>query len=131
MMRLQVTPTDPPVPRPDFVLLKGTATVAILDAKYRDLWATKLPREMLYQLALYAAASDGRTAAILYPTPAADAREQRIRVNDPLGGAARAEVVLRPVVLSRLEALIEADGSMVAERERVSHARWLATGGSH
>lgn len=128
MMRLQVTPTDPPVPRPDFVLLKGTATVAILDAKYRDLWATKLPREMLYQLALYAAASDGRTAAILYPTPAADAREQRIRVNDPLGGEARAEVVLRPVVLSRLEMLIEAGDTATATRSRVAYAAWLGTG---
>ena len=57
-----------------------------------------------------------------------DAREQRIRVNDPLGGAARAEVVLRPVVLSRLEALIETGDTAAATRERRRYAEWLCTG---
>ena len=32
-----------PTPRPDFVVKKGTATVCLLDAKYRDLWERELP----------------------------------------------------------------------------------------
>lgn len=83
-----------PVPRPDFLVAKGTQVLAILDAKYRDLWENPLPRDMLYQLAIYAMIHEGGASTILYPTTQAQATEARIEVRDPLGGGRRALVAL-------------------------------------
>jgi 5-methylcytosine-specific restriction enzyme subunit McrC len=114
-----------PVLRPDFVLMRGRQTVAVLDAKYRDLWEQPLPREMLYQLALYALGrTDERASAILYPTVEAAAREQTIVIQEPVWGGERARVTLRPVNLLRVDQLLRAGPA--AQPQRAELARELA-----
>lgn len=100
-----------PVQKPDFVIRRDRKIVAILDAKYRDLWEKPLPRDMLYQLALYALAQKGieRKAVILYPTLAANASDQAIHLREPVTGATQAEVILRPVKLIELEKLLRSE----------------------
>ncbi len=114
-----------PVLRPDFVLMRGGQTVAVLDAKYRDLWEQPLPREMLYQLALYALGRTGeRASAILYPTVEAAARKQTIVIQEPVRGGESARVTLRPVNLLRLDQLLR--GGPAARPQRAELARQLA-----
>lgn len=115
----------PPVPRPDFVVLNGNDLVAILDAKYRDLWEKSLPREMLYQLAIYAASHQQRSATILYPTTDAGAKEARIGVREPVHGRQMAQVNLRPVHLGYLEKLVTYGNSAGARRQRHEYAQRL------
>jgi 5-methylcytosine-specific restriction enzyme subunit McrC len=118
---------QPPTPRPDFVVLRGSRTVAILDAKYRDLWAEDLPREMLYQLALYSMAEGGRgVATILYPATHSVAQEARIEFRNPLAPGGRCHVVLRPVDTLHLGELVQADWHYHEARAR--YARWLVFG---
>ena len=118
-----------PTPRPDFLVSQGPKTLAILDAKYRDLWENPLPRDMLYQLSMYAMSHEGGTATILYPTTHAQATEARIEVRDPLLGARRGLVVVRPVLLEELEGLLAVRPTPGVLRERRSLARALAFGG--
>lgn len=117
-----------PTPRPDFVVSQGSKTVAILDAKYRDLWENALPRDMLYQLAMYAMSHEGGTSTILYPTTYAQATEARIEVRDSTLGGRRALVVLRPVVLGKLEGLVSAKPTAAVLRQRRSYAHGLISG---
>lgn len=118
-----------PVQKPDFVVRRDRKIVAVLDAKYRDLWERKLSRDMLYQLALYALGQNGpiRRAAILYPTMETAAREQAIVVQEPVGGASQAEVVMRPVQLIELDELLRDRGQSAGVR-RVAYAAQLAFG---
>jgi len=119
-----------PDPRPDYAILRGPEVVSILDAKYRDLWANSLPRNWLYQLAIYALIGGrgaGGRAAILYPTTAPGAEEAEVEVRDPVGGGGRGRVVLRPVNLYKLNDLISGGGG---GRERRAYARRLAFGDS-
>jgi 5-methylcytosine-specific restriction enzyme subunit McrC len=117
-----------PTPRPDFVVTKGTASVAVLDAKYRDLWENPLPREMLYQLALYATVHEAGASTILYPTIHPQASEARIAIREPVRGGRRATISLRPVLLGRMESLIAARPTPSVSRERRDLAQRLAFG---
>ena len=119
-----------PTLRPDFVVMRSGKMLAVLDAKYRDLWAQSLPREMLYQLALYALGrrSGERASTILYPTMDEAAREQLISIQEPVRGVPQASVALRPVNLLKLERLLQA--GRVTDRQRVELAEQLAFGQS-
>lgn len=120
-----------PTPRPDFTVNRDGRVVAMLDAKYRDVWEKELPRSMLYQLAMYAL-SDGAhgQATILYPTEAEGACDQVIRINDPVRSGALARVVVRPVLLRRLEEAVDARDTTLARRNKRAFARELVFGGA-
>jgi len=97
-----------PKPRPDFAVMKGNKVICLLDAKYRDLWETKLPREMLYQLSIYAVSGIGNsTAKILYPSMSPQAKLQKIDIKNPATGNKYAEVMLQPVWLTQVAQLID------------------------
>jgi 5-methylcytosine-specific restriction enzyme subunit McrC len=87
-----------PTLRPDFVVMHGGKILVVLDAKYPDLWEHSLPREMLYQLSLYALGRESgeRASTILYPTIDEAAREQSINIQEPVYGAPKGIVSLRP-----------------------------------
>ncbi|MFZ0791745.1 MAG: hypothetical protein WAM94_19195 [Chromatiaceae bacterium] len=121
------------VPRPDFVVRRGLRSLAIIDAKYRDLWARELPREMLYQLAVYALTQPNRepSATILYPTLSDAARDQVVAFQDVLGGATKARVILRPVHLLVLDRLLRAGTVVEAGRQRQAMASRLVGSEPH
>ena len=115
-----------PRPRPDYAITRRRAVVALLDAKYRDLWNASLPREMLYQLCVYALSQPtGSTAAILYPAATAAATLAVIEIREPLTARAAGFVALRPVLLPKLVGLIENKGQQ-GQRPREVYARQLA-----
>lgn len=118
-----------PALRPDFVVIRGRKPVALIDAKYRDLWEESLPRDMLYQLVIYAGSSEaGGRAVILYPTLHAEARDACIHVTDPVLGRRRAEVALRPVNLDVLAELVSHNGGSQATKKSRNYALELAFG---
>ena len=117
-----------PRPRPDFLVSREGKVAAILDAKYRDLWKDDLPRDMLYQLAIYALSQPKpATAAILFPTIIADATAAVIEIRDPVRAGALGYVALRPVVLGELLEAVRVDGD---PERRVRMAKRLAFGTS-
>ena len=117
-----------PTPRPDYVVTQHGMIRSILDAKYRDLWDKQLPREMLYQLVVYAISHHQRPqSSILYPTTSPVAKEARIDISDPLFGKPIGQVCLRPVLLTQLEKLVTSKTSQ-ARREREAYAKRMAFG---
>jgi 5-methylcytosine-specific restriction enzyme subunit McrC len=118
-----------PSPRPDFAVQSDGRTIALLDAKYRDLWENNLPREMLYQLATYALSQPaGFQAAILYPSVSSEAAVQRIEINDPVSARARATIELRAVPIVALQELLTDLRSRAARQQCRQIARLLAFG---
>ncbi len=117
-----------PTPRPDFVVRIKPQQAYLLDAKYRDLWRTELPREMLYQLAIYAMSRPaGSTAAILYPTEDDAATEAIINIADPMSAMVRARVGLRPVIIPRLLKFLREPRLMSRERRACAEALVLGS----
>ncbi|XPS88649.1 5-methylcytosine-specific restriction system component, McrBC-like [Desulfosarcina variabilis str. Montpellier] len=118
-----------PTPRPDYAILKNGKIEALLDAKYRDLWENSLPREMLYQLAIYAMSQkENSISTILYPTINALAEEARIEVKDPIYGSHQAQVNLRPVNLLYVNELIVGGQTQETERKMTRFAKYLMQG---
>ena len=118
-----------PTPRPDFAIQEDGRTIALLDAKYRDLWETALPREMLYQLTAYALSQkEGFEAAILYPSLDERATVQRIEIKDPTSARVRATVALRPVPVGRLEEILASPMTSTQRTYCRGVARRLALG---
>jgi 5-methylcytosine-specific restriction enzyme subunit McrC len=117
-----------PTPRPDYVVTRHGTLCSILDAKYRDLWEKQLPREMLYQLVVYAISDRQQPqSSILYPTTNPLAKEARIDISDPLFGKPVGQVCLRPVLLPLVEKLATSKTSQ-AGRELEALARRLTFG---
>jgi 5-methylcytosine-specific restriction enzyme subunit McrC len=67
-------------------------------------------------------------ATILYPSMQSDAREARILLRDPVYGAGRAQIVLRPVDLLHLDNLVMSAGSIQSKRECAAFAHRLVFG---
>lgn len=124
--RLNPRKKQAPLPRPDFTIYQGSSRIAILDAKYRDLWEHDLPREMLYQLSIYALAQGpGGRAIILYPTVNPMAKDAQVDLR-PYGGGI-SYVVLRPVNITALDRLL-ADQSVSGHYRRSAMAEGLVAG---
>lgn len=114
-----------PAPRPDFVVSSGAKLISILDAKYRDLWEKPLPRDMLYQLAIYALSQGwSGQSSILYPSLDSAPKPQVVEIREALLGTNKAQIILKPVNLSRLSELLK-DNSMVGRQKRVEFAEEL------
>lgn len=97
-----------PTPRPDFAMMKNGQPQQLLDAKYRDLWGKSLPRDMLYQLAVYALSGVGNNSAtILYPVFNDLPEPQHIHVHNPLSARLKARVYLKPINLIKVAEWIQ------------------------
>jgi 5-methylcytosine-specific restriction enzyme subunit McrC len=94
--------------------------IALLDAKYRDVWDDTLPHHMLYQLAIYALSQNDREArsVILYPAMEVGATDQVVQFRDPVRGHVRAEVILRPAHLPTIATLVSRQADPAARRRR-------------
>jgi 5-methylcytosine-specific restriction enzyme subunit McrC len=118
-----------PTPRPDYAIERDGQIRALLDAKYRDLWEKDLPRDMLYQLCIYAMSQkECRKATILYPAIDRVAKEARIEVKDPIYGGEQAQVILRPVDLAKMNELLSSPDGIATDKARQTLAKSMVFG---
>jgi 5-methylcytosine-specific restriction enzyme subunit McrC len=110
-----------PRPRPDLVIRRKRdgRTVGVFDTKYRDLWATKLPREILYQMSVYALAWSERggedvPAVVLYPVVGGDRPDMELSLR--VRGAASRRIILRAVDWASAAAALPGDSIALAQR---------------
>jgi 5-methylcytosine-specific restriction enzyme subunit McrC len=114
--------------RPDYVIKRNGKIVAILDAKYRDLWQETLPPGMLYQLVMYALGQDVcESVTILYPTTTPLAEDARIEVRLPGYQGGCVYIVLRPVNLLLLADLLRRGEEKDNLRARCDFAKYLSS----
>lgn len=114
-----------PTPRPDYVVMLENKMIAILDAKYIDLWNRPPDAKILYQLGMYALGHDDvRHSIILYPTIDAQATTQKIEIQDAVYRHQKGLITIQPVNLYELEKLIQLRGIM-GQRHRRNYARSL------
>jgi 5-methylcytosine-specific restriction enzyme subunit McrC len=100
-----------PVPRPDYIVMQDGKLIAMLDAKYRDIWNKGLPRDMLYQLGIYALSQGHRgNSTILYPSISEYAASEIIEIRDILGQSYQASIRLQPVSLNHLRDVLALTG---------------------
>ena len=90
-----------PRPRPDLVLRRRGKVIGVFDTKYRDLWATKLPRDILYQMSVYAlgwSEAEGRDvpAVVLYPQ-VGGGEHPDVEIDLRVAGGRTRRIVLRAV----------------------------------
>lgn len=116
-----------PTPRPDITVVRQGRRF-LLDAKYRDLSVGPLPREILYQLTMYATSQGpGGAAAMIYPRhEVAALTQERLDLLDPHGVGPHASLYLRPVPLQELAASVDEGEVGAMFRRRL--ARNLAFG---
>ncbi|WP_159439931.1 McrC family protein [Bacillus sinesaloumensis] len=97
-----------PTPRPDIAIMKNNKVVKLMDAKYKDLWEHALPRDMLYQLAIYALSSEGnKTATIIYPSLNEMASTQKINISNPTSSHHLGSVILLPLHVNYVAKCLE------------------------
>ena len=116
-----------PRPRPDLVVRRrlDRVTVGVFDTKYRDLWVTPLPREILYQMSVYALAwseSHGLDvpAVVLYPAVGGEHPDMEVSLR--VRGAMPRRIVMRSVDWG------EAAGLARDEERREVARRWVFGG---
>ena len=120
---------DDPTLRPDFAIFRGSRVVALLDAKYRDLWERPLPSGMLYQLAIYALSQqEARTATILYPTTDDAAMESRLEIRVPHLRGQIGSISQRPVKLRDLDGLLNPATDSTTAAAQAAYCQWLVFG---
>lgn len=78
--------------------------------EYNPKWDRNLPRDMLYQLSVYAVSGIGNNSAtILYPAMKGLPVLQQINMNNPLTNDIMAKVFMKPIDLIKVASFIDSD----------------------